>query len=84
MECRQCKAFMLFSEDTNTCNRCHDETAKMDGVRDYYRYNKGIPLKDAVLDCRRYGLSLRKIAKVLDRDLQAVIHTYENLRQDAS
>ena len=75
---------MLFSEDTNTCNRCHDENAKMDGLRDYYRYNNGMSLKDMVLDCRRYGLSLRKIAKVLDRDIQQVTHAYENLLQDAS
>ena len=84
MECTQCRAFMFFSDDANTCNRCQKKNAKLDGLRDYYRFNKGIPLKDAVLDCRRYGLSLRKIAKILDRDLQAVIHVYENLKQDAS
>ena len=83
MKCAQCQAFSYFSDD-DTCNRCQKEKAKMDGLRDYYRYNNGMSLKDMVLDCRRYGLSLRKIAKVLDRDIQQVTHAYENLLQDAS
>ena len=56
----------------------------MDGLKTYYRNLKEYSLKYAVLDCRRQGLSLRKIAFILDRDINEVSHAYDVLTQDAS
>lgn len=82
MECKRCSRFMFFG-DVDTCQTCRNEQTKMDGLRTYYREIKEYSLKYAVLDCRRQGFSLRKIASILDRDINEVSHAFDVLTQDA-
>ena len=82
MECKRCSRFMFFG-DVDTCQPCAKEQAKIDGLRNYYREIKEYSLKYAVLDCRRQGFSLQKIASILDRDINEVSHAWDILTQDA-
>ena len=82
MDCKKCSRFMFFG-DVDTCQTCRNEQTKIDGLRTYYREIKEYSLKYAVLDCRRQGFSLRKIASILDRDINEVSHAWDRLTQDA-
>ena len=82
MECKRCSRFMFFG-DVDTCQTCRNEQTKMDGLRSYYREVKVFSLKYAVLDCRRHGFSLRKIADILNVDISDVEHTWDILLQEA-
>ena len=83
MDCKKCSRFMFFS-DNPTCEPCRKEQRKFTGLRTYYRDLKEYSLKNAVLDCRRQGLSLRKIASILDRDIRSVENAWDRLTQEAS
>ena len=83
MECKRCSRFMFFSETDKTCQPCRNEQIQMDGLKRYYQELKEYSLKYAVLDCRRHGFSLRRIANILDRDIRDVENAYDMLTQDA-
>ena len=82
MECKRCSRFMFFG-DVDTCQTCRNQQTKMEGLRTYYREIKEYSLKYAVLDCRRQGFSLRRIASILDRDISAIENAWDTLQQDA-
>ena len=83
MDCKKCGRFTFFSETDKTCQPCRNEQTQIDGLKRYYRELKEYSLKYAVLDCRRQGFSLKKIASILDRDISAVSHAWDILIQDA-
>lgn len=83
MDCKKCGRFTFFSETDKTCDPCRKEQVKIEGLKRYYREVKEFSLKYAVLDCRRQGFSLRKIASILDRDINEVSHAWDRLTQDA-
>ena len=83
MECKRCSRFTFFSETDKICDPCRNEQTKMDGLKRYYRKFKEYSLKYAVLDCRRQGFSLLKIASILDRDISAIENAWNTLQQDA-
>ena len=83
MDCKKCSRFMFFG-DAEICDPCRKEQIKMDGLKTYYKDLKEYSLKYAVLDCRRQGFTFRKIAFILDRDINEVSHAWDRLTQDAS
>ena len=83
MECQKCGRFTFFYETDKTCQPCRREQTQMDGLKKHYQELKEYSLKYAVLDCRRHGFSLHKIANILDRDISAIETAWDILTQDA-
>ena len=82
MACKQCGKWMYFKSDYCS-KRCADKVRKFHTLKAHYNRLKSYNLRWAVLNCRRAGFSLRKIAEILGRDVDTIENTWDIILQDA-
>ena len=80
--CKECGTHMYFGLG-GVCDTCQKQLIVKDALTTHYQNLGTFDLGWAILNCRRKGFSLRKTAKILDRDLGDVENAWDKLIQDA-
>ena len=73
----------MFFSHIDTCTRCEKKVSQFNALKAQYRGRKGYDMCWAVLHCRRHGFSLRRIADILNRDIEDVKWAWDILKQQA-
>ena len=81
MTCKKCGTHMFFS-DVDTCQRCRKRDKQFQTLKLHYQKLKDYNLRIAILHCRRHRFSFRKIADILDTDIDTITTQWDIILQD--
>ena len=80
-ECKRCSRFIYSAElEIGVCNSCQKKQAELDAMRRRYagiRFKDRYDLRNMMFRLRRQRLSLRKIAYVLNMDLDDIVFEWD-------